>query len=76
MSELAIRRRGWRVECQLPVVNNPDGVYVARVLDGHEEGRPQLGLGMSARSMEAAIAEAYRSACETVAARPGQSSDY
>jgi hypothetical protein len=76
VSELPIRHRGWRVECQRPAVNNPAGVFVARVFVGHGPDGAQIGLGMAEASMDAAIAEAYRSACETVNARPVRSGEH
>jgi len=71
MSELEIMRRGWRVTCGRPTVNNPAAMFVAKVFEGHDAESRQIGLGMSARSMDAAVAEAYRSACETGTDRLG-----
>ena len=60
-----IRRRGWRVECRRPPVNNPADVYVVRIFPSTAQDAPVIGLGMARESMEAAIADAYRSARET-----------
>ena len=69
MTELQIRLPGWRLECQRPTVYDPAGVFVARVFPGHDGDGQQIGLGMTERSMDAALADANRSACETVQAR-------
>jgi hypothetical protein len=50
-------------------------MFVARVFAGHGSDGHLIGIGMSDRSMDVAVADAYRSAFETVqarSARPGE----